>query len=334
MDTEQVHEWRAAVVASRGRQAVLVRAAAASVVLVGAFVGALAPGASATACPDAALEGDNTPADARPFPLGSAVRRAFCTAGDQDWYYFDASSATGVGYYVELAARGGEPYTTVDYPGPGIEEGLSPYFQVFVDELATGGPVRISLGFRDWTDAAGPDRVYDVRVRRVAPRNLLVNGGFELDANGDSRPDGWTSDPRFTRAARPFRGSYSGRLTGSGDYWITQKVSGLRPDRLYRFSGRVFVPATTDSFEVKLFEVQRDASGQRSGMLGPFAIVSGPTGGWKTATWGGAISPAEGSATATLQLRAFGLDTARVFIDDVVYGEYEPAVEPPPPPGT
>ncbi|MGH2395140.1 MAG: hypothetical protein ACRDGH_16890, partial [Candidatus Limnocylindria bacterium] len=39
-----------------------------------------------------------------------------------------------------------------------------------------------------------------------AAGNTLVNAGFETDANGDTRPDGWTTNPSFARSSTVVHG--------------------------------------------------------------------------------------------------------------------------------
>ncbi len=308
------------------RVSVVLTAVVASV----ALVGPPAPAQTTGGCPDSALEGDDTKAQARPFPVGTVVRRAFCTNGDEDWYYFDADTTTGVGYYVELADHGSPVYTTIYEPGS-TQYGINHLREVFADNVATSPTARIFLSVVDGAGQGGPDRIFDIRVRRVVPRNLLVNPGFEVDANNDGRPDGWTSDPRFVRVARGFSGNFSGRLGGTGDYWISsRRIDGIRADRFYRFAARVRVPATTDAFKLKIFTIEKYADGG-SFTTGPLHEFTRSTDGWFTVDWGGAGSPTEGMTAAVVQLRAFGFDTAKVFVDDFVYGEYPPLEEPPPP---
>ena len=84
--------------------------------------------------------------------------------------------------------------------------------------------------------------------------NVLANGGFEADADGNSRPDGWSSTGRFTRSTAVVRtNSYSGRhaATDNANYTITQTIPSVRPGTSYRFSGWLIIPATTDSFFIR-----------------------------------------------------------------------------------
>src|SRR5439155_179633 len=64
----------------------------------------------------------------------------------------------------------------------------------------------------------------------VQPMNLLLNPGFELDSNGNNRPDHWTSNSRFTRtSAQTHSGFYAGKhsATDNSSYTIAQTIKNL-----------------------------------------------------------------------------------------------------------
>ena len=77
------------------------------------------------------------------------------------------------------------------------------------------------------------------------PGNLLLNSGFEVDANGDTRPDSWTIDPSsaaavFSRSAEQVHGgSYSGRVRGN-DERQRDRQAGRDGDRWQHLHGRRF----------------------------------------------------------------------------------------------
>jgi hypothetical protein len=74
------------------------------------------------------------------------------------------------------------------------------------------------------------------------PTNLLRNGGFELDANADTRPDTWTTDATFIRSnAEVHGGSFSGRFsaTTNVNVIVKQGVTGDRRPDLQRQRLRV-----------------------------------------------------------------------------------------------
>ncbi len=89
----------------------------------------------------------------------------------------------------------------------------------------------------------------------TAQINLLLNSGFELDANGDNRPDNWTSKSFFTRSSTLFKtGSFSGRhsSTTNNGYTILQNVDGITEGSTYGFNGWTNIPSTSDTFSYKL----------------------------------------------------------------------------------
>jgi hypothetical protein len=98
------------------------------------------------------------------------------------------------------------------------------------------------------------------------PGNLLTNASFETDANGDGRPDGWTSTAKFTRstAVTAHQGNYVGQHQAvdptTTSYTVGQIVKNLTAGATYDFSGWVDIPPTTDTFSFTLQVAWRDAS--------------------------------------------------------------------------
>jgi len=122
---------------------------------------------------------------------------------------------------------------------------------------------------------------------------LLVNEGFEVDANGDRKPDSWTSSSRLTRStALVHGGTYSGRFYGTDNKDITIKqYVNVTAGTSYSFSGWVNIPATADVFTFNLQLKFRNASGAvisvkpikkytaaTAGWDNPVAVVTAPTG--------------------------------------------------------
>ncbi|MGC8959213.1 MAG: polysaccharide deacetylase family protein [Chloroflexia bacterium] len=71
-----------------------------------------------------------------------------------------------------------------------------------------------------------------------AHSNLLVNPGFQEDADGDGRPDGWELGPAAewsTWTITPEPGGHSLRLTGSASYARSVPVA-VRPGKRYRLT--------------------------------------------------------------------------------------------------
>src|SRR5213593_2232123 len=79
------------------------------------------------------------------------------------------------------------------------------------------------------------------------PSNLLLNPGFELDANGDGQPDSWSTSSKFTRSnAMVHSGSFAGKflLTDNSSSTVNQTVNNLTAGTTYSFSGWVNIPPT------------------------------------------------------------------------------------------
>ena len=154
--------------------------------------------------------------------------------------------------------------------------------------------------------------------------NLIVNNpGFETDANGDGRPDSWTSSTRFTRQAASARSEGFGgrhRATNNAGYTIGQTRTGLTAGT-YDFAGWVNIPASTDTFTFRFNIVWRNAANAvLSTQTVPTPPLSGPTGG--TGGWvkvasptGGLIAPA-GTTNAQINMVVTSLN-ATVYVDDL-----------------
>lgn len=85
--------------------------------------------------------------------------------------------------------------------------------------------------------------------------SLLTNGDFEIDLNGDNRPDSWTSSARFLRTtANVYNGTFAGRhnTTANASYTISQTITGISASNAYTFSGAVAIPPTTDTFALTI----------------------------------------------------------------------------------
>ena len=96
----------------------------------------------------------------------------------------------------------------------------------------------------------------------VSP-TLLVNGGFEADANADRMPDAWTANTSFTRSNAVVRGgSFAGRWqsAANGDGTSHQDVT-VTGGLVYNFTGWVNIPPTTDQFAFTIAVGWRTPSG-------------------------------------------------------------------------
>ena len=92
----------------------------------------------------------------------------------------------------------------------------------------------------------------------------LLNGGvflaaywwlwFEVDRNGDHRPDSWTFNSHFSRTRLAHHvGSYAGLHTGVGEssYTVRQDLSDVVGGETYHFVGWTKIP-TADTFEYRV----------------------------------------------------------------------------------
>lgn len=147
------------------------------------------------------------------------------------------------------------------------------------------------------------------------PANLLSNGGFELDANNDGKPDSWSSKKFFTRSSEDVvGGTYAGRhlSTSNSGYTISQLVSGIIPSRSYNFSGWTNIPPTTDSFTYRLQVRWLNSSGNTisTKTIKKYTVQ---TSGWDQAS-ANLVAPA--SATTAIIRMSVGSLNARIYADE------------------
>lgn len=88
--------------------------------------------------------------------------------------------------------------------------------------------------------------------------NLIRNPGFELDVNGDGRPDEWLpASSAFTRSqTKVYTGAYSGKyvLTRIQHSAVSQRVTGISAGSSYVFNGMINVdasPGTRFTFDIE-----------------------------------------------------------------------------------
>lgn len=148
--------------------------------------------------------------------------------------------------------------------------------------------------------------------------NRLVNAGFELDANGDSRPDNWTSNSHFTRSSTvKHGGSYSGRhrATDNASYTVDQTVGNLSAGRAYTFVGYANIPSTGDTFTFKWQVVWRNSSGSTIS-TSTIKTYSGATTGWNQAS--ATLTAPSGTSSARIRMAVSSLN-ATIYVDDVAF---------------
>lgn len=149
--------------------------------------------------------------------------------------------------------------------------------------------------------------------------NLMANPAFELDADNNGKPDGWTSNSSFTRSnAVVHSGSFAGQHAATGDvtYNTSQTVSGVTAGTTYQFSGWVNVPATTDTFTFTLDVRWQDAAGTNLA-TNVIKTYTGATGGWNQAT-ASLVAPAN-AASARVRMSVSSLN-ATIYVDDFSFG--------------
>jgi hypothetical protein len=158
--------------------------------------------------------------------------------------------------------------------------------------------------------------------------NSLRNPSFEMDKDGNRRPDSWTSNAKFTRReVIVIDGSFSGRHRATDDsgYAIQQTVSGLGSGH-HKFVGFVNIPSTSDKFTLRLVIRWRNNS---NGLIGTTTIesISVSTSGW-LATRKSVIAP-RGTRKAQIRMGVSSLNTT-IYVDGFLFGaSEEPITEPP-----
>ena len=165
-------------------------------------------------------------------------------------------------------------------------------------------------------DTVGNESVLSSLVNAtMAKTNRLVNPGFELDANNDTRPDSWTTATQVTRSNLVARsGTYAMRhfSTANAGYTLTQVVTGLTAATSYTFAGWTNIPSTSDAFSLTLRIRWRNAANTilRTDTVKAY---SASTAGWDKAT-ASFVTPA-GTTNAQVQMVVTSLN-ATLYVDD------------------
>ena len=149
--------------------------------------------------------------------------------------------------------------------------------------------------------------------------NLLVNPGFEVDANGDGRPDGWSNNGLFARINAPvheesFAGSFRGAGNKSGSVQQTVPVAG---GTAHQFSGWVQAPSTSDAFTFQI-KVQWRRGGTALSTVVVRKFTDDTAGGWQAVN--GSLSSPAGSTSARVILAVSSLSSA-VHIDQLLLSQ-------------
>ena len=210
------------------------------------------------------------------------------------------------GYHVYRSASASVPFTTrlnaVLLTGPSYEDTLAPNGTSFYAVTAV--------------DASGNQSAQSVAASAaMTTANRLLNPGFELDANNDTRPDNWTANTAVTRSNALARsGTYAMRhfATTNAGYTITQVVSGLTAATTYTFAGWTNIPSTGDTFTFTIRIRWRNASNTilRTDNV---KVYNTSTSGWDKAT-ASLVAPA-GTTNAQVQMVVSSLN-ATIYVDD------------------
>jgi PKD repeat protein len=166
------------------------------------------------------------------------------------------------------------------------------------------------------TNGSGSDD--EVKSVTVAPvssaTNLLVNPGFELDADNNTRPDGWTTNKHFARSNTVVgAGSFAGRWqstsnNGPSSYQQVNVAAGAQ----YTFTGMVNAPTTSDAFTFEIRVLWRNASGA----LGSTLVrrwADDTAGAWQSVS--ASLTAPAGATIARVQMKAGSLN-GTVYVDE------------------
>ncbi len=179
---------------------------------------------------------------------------------------------------------------------------------------ATNTPTPINTATRT------PTRAPTATATSVPPGgNLLVNPGFELDANGDGAPDSWNTWNKFTRSnAAVHSGAFAGRIAATDDSGgrTSQRVLNLKAGMTYNLSGWVNIPTTTDKFTFSVQVRWMDAA-KNTITVSTVKAYKTATAGWDQAA-GSLVAPAA-TVMADIRLTVTNLN-ATIYVDDFSFG--------------
>jgi hypothetical protein len=152
----------------------------------------------------------------------------------------------------------------------------------------------------------------------LAAPNQVKNPSFENDANGDNRPDNWTSSSKFTRSSTitPHNGAFVGRFfaTDNSGATIKQTITNLTPGTTYPFAAWVNIPAQNDTTFTFKFQVQWRRADNTTISTSTIRTFTGSTGTvWSLAATSLVAPP--GTAKANIIMKATSLN-GTIYVDD------------------
>jgi glucose/arabinose dehydrogenase len=193
-------------------------------------------------------------------------------------------------------------YRTLGAPTPRTVGGVTYVFDYWSD----GGAAthRIATPVADTTYTA----------TYVARTNLLKNGGFESDANGDGKPDNWTPVAQVSRSGAVVHGgAFAMRhaAQSNSSYVVAQTVN-VTAGTTYRFSGWANIPSTADTSFTFAIQIRWRSAAGATIKTSPVRSFTAPAG-WANAS-ANVVAPA-GAATASVRMAVTSL-TGSVYADD------------------
>jgi Fibronectin type III domain len=170
--------------------------------------------------------------------------------------------------------------------------------------------------FNDVGDSAAAGPAAATTLPQV---NLLANGSFETDANGDTRPDAWSTAGAFTRSGEVIRsGSFAGKhfTTTNGQYTIKQNVS-VTAGVSYSFTGCTNIPPSTDVFTFRFHLRWLTGSGGIVTQKTLKTYTAPTAGAWDCATVDALVAPT-GATQAEVRMVAESINLT-IYVDDLVF---------------
>ena len=147
--------------------------------------------------------------------------------------------------------------------------------------------------------------------------NLLENGGFESDVNGNGQPDNWTANASFTQSAAisPREGSFVGRHATAGEAtYNVESDAAVVGGEQYVISGWINAPTNADRFKFLIKIKWRGPSGNIATVT-VAKFTDDTAGGWVPFT--GTVTAPSTATSARVMMTVNGL-TGTVYVDDFV----------------
>jgi hypothetical protein len=219
------------------------------------------------------------------------------------------------GFSIELCAGPAQSCGDADFSEIGtVGAGVTTYSDVgLVPNTTYSYRVRAFNNIGD-SAAEGP-----ATATTLGQTNLLLNPSFEADANGDGRPDVWSTAGAFTRSSTVVRsGSFAGKhfATTNGQYTIKQVV-GVTAGSSHIFTGCANIPASADVFTFRFHLRWLAASGAIVAQKTLKTYTAPTAGAWDCVTVDALVAPT-GAAQAEVRMVAESINLT-IYVDDLVF---------------